>query len=88
MGTGPYKFVSFAPGDQLELERYDGYWNPTSVHLDKIDFMVIADPKAAANALQSGQVDFSDDLDTADLDSLKGNDELHIAGRHRRVAST
>lgn len=77
VGAGPYKFVSYDAGNKLEVERWDGYWNPGSVHVDKIDFMVMTDPKAAANALQSGQIDFSDSLDTADIDSLKGNGKLH-----------
>ncbi|MFT3853428.1 MAG: ABC transporter substrate-binding protein [Ilumatobacteraceae bacterium] len=77
VGAGPYKFASFAPGNKLVLERYDGYWNKRALHLDGIEFVVISDPKAAANALQSGQVDFSDSLDTADLDALRGNSKLH-----------
>ncbi len=26
IGTGPYKFVSWTPKDQLVLDRFDGYW--------------------------------------------------------------
>ena len=28
IGTGPYKFVSWTPKDQLVLDRFDGYWGP------------------------------------------------------------
>ena len=26
IGTGPFKYVSYTPGQNLELEKYDGYW--------------------------------------------------------------
>jgi peptide/nickel transport system substrate-binding protein len=26
IGTGPYKFVSWSPGEDFEVARYDGYW--------------------------------------------------------------
>jgi len=26
IGTGPYRFVSYKPGDRIELERNDSYW--------------------------------------------------------------
>ena len=31
IGTGPFRFVSFKPGDRVELERNDGYWGPKPV---------------------------------------------------------
>ena len=32
VGTGPFKFVSFAPGDRLELARFDDYFRGRSPH--------------------------------------------------------
>jgi len=28
VGTGPYRFVEWIPGDHLLVEKFDGYWNP------------------------------------------------------------
>ncbi len=28
VGTGPYKFVSWTPGQDVVIERFDGYWGP------------------------------------------------------------
>src|SRR4030095_1233992 len=28
IGTGPYKFVSWVPKEQLVLDRFDGFWGP------------------------------------------------------------
>ncbi|WP_200959436.1 ABC transporter substrate-binding protein [Rhizobium sp. Root1203] len=58
IGTGPFKFVSWAKGDKVELERNLDYWNKrASVKLDRVTFRFIADPQAQAAALKSGDVD-------------------------------
>ncbi len=31
IGTGPYRFVSYSPGDRIEMERNDDYWGPKPV---------------------------------------------------------
>ena len=28
IGTGPYRFVEFVPGDRIVLARNDAYWGP------------------------------------------------------------
>jgi peptide/nickel transport system substrate-binding protein len=58
IGTGPFKFVNWAKGDKVELERNADYWNKAAVvKLDKVTFRFIGDPQAQAAALKSGDVD-------------------------------
>ncbi|MDP9807254.1 peptide/nickel transport system substrate-binding protein [Rhizobium tibeticum] len=58
IGTGPFKFVNWAKGDKVELEKNVDYWNKdVSVKLEKVTFRFIADPQAQAAALKSGDVD-------------------------------
>ena len=58
VGTGPFKFVNWAKGDKVELEKNAAYWNTAvSVKLDRVTFRFIADPQAEAAALKSGDVD-------------------------------
>ena len=55
VGTGPFKFDSWAKGSAIKLVKADGYWgNP--VFLDKVEFRVIPDAAAAVPALLSGDV--------------------------------
>lgn len=56
IGTGPFKFVSYAPQDNLVMEKYDGYWGE-SAHLDKVTFRIIADPNALVIGLKGGTLD-------------------------------
>lgn len=57
IGTGPFKFVSYTPGQNIELEKYDGYWNPEVASLDKVTFKFIADVDTAFVELQAGTID-------------------------------
>ncbi|WP_454853350.1 ABC transporter substrate-binding protein [Rhizobium binxianense] len=58
VGTGPFKFASWAKGDRVELVKNPDYWNKAvSVKLDKVTFRFIADPQAQAAALKSGDLD-------------------------------
>ena len=56
IGTGPFQFVSYAPQDELVMERYDGYWG-TAAKLDKVTFKIITDTNALVVGLKSGTLD-------------------------------
>lgn len=56
VGSGPFKFKSFQPGQAAEFTRFDDYWNGAP-HLDSLMMINLADETAAFNALQGGQVD-------------------------------
>jgi len=55
IGTGPFKFDSWAKGSAIRLVKADGYWGDP-VFLDKVEFRVIPDAAAAVPALLSGDV--------------------------------
>jgi peptide/nickel transport system substrate-binding protein len=58
IGTGPFKFASWAKGDRVDLVRNPDYWNKdVAVKLDKVTFRFIADPQAEAAALKAGDID-------------------------------
>lgn len=55
VGTGPFKFESWAKGSSVKLVKSDAYWGDP-VALDKVEFRVIPDAAAAVPALLSGDV--------------------------------
>ncbi len=58
IGTGPFKFASWARGDRVELRRNEAYWDRSvAVKLEKATFRFVADPQAQAAALKSGDID-------------------------------
>ncbi len=59
VGTGPYKFESWASGSEIILTKNEYWWGDKSTQLwDKVIYSVITDETARALAAQSGQLDY------------------------------
>mgnify|MGYP001031490607 FL=1 len=56
IGTGPYKFVSRSLQENVELERFDGYWGEPA-HIKNVTVKVIADTDSIVMNLQGGAID-------------------------------
>ncbi|MFE3059530.1 ABC transporter substrate-binding protein [Nocardia sp. NPDC059239] len=72
VGTGPFKFVSFAAGQQSVFDRFENYWD-TPALLDSLVLVDITDDAARVNALISGQVDAITQVPYAQIPVLKQN---------------
>ena len=77
IGTGPYRFVSWRPGQQLALERNSDYWKGLPewqfVHLVPI----ASDPTRVA-ALLNGEVDLIEHVPLADRQRLASDDSIEL----------
>ena len=79
IGTGPFKYVSYTPGQNLELEKYDGYWQESVPSLDSVEFKFIADVDTAFVELQAGTIDILKYLTSAQAETL-GDDYNIVQG--------
>lgn len=77
IGTGPFKYVSYTPGQNLELEKYDGYWQEGVPSLDSVEFKFIADVDTAFVELQAGTIDILKYLTSAQAETL-GDEDYNI----------
>jgi peptide/nickel transport system substrate-binding protein len=77
IGTGPYKYVSWSPGDRIILTRNDNYWGEAPAYSD-VTMRFISNDAARVAALLSGAVDLIDLVPPADLPSLRGNSDLKV----------
>ena len=59
VGTGPYKFIEYTPGNETRFERNLDYWEDDLPYLDGVVFKYITDDEARLAALLSGAVDFA-----------------------------
>lgn len=58
LGTGPFKFVEWRPGEYIRVEKNTNYWRgPDYPKLDEIVFNFIPDPNTRLNALKAGEYD-------------------------------
>jgi peptide/nickel transport system substrate-binding protein len=58
VGAGPYKFVSFTPGQELVLEAFDGYWRKTP-SVKRLVLRGIPDETTRLAALERGEIDIA-----------------------------
>lgn len=77
VGTGPYKFVAFRPGESLTIEAFDGYWGDQP-DFKEVEVRFISNDAARVAALLSGSVDLIDAVPPADVARLEQQDGMHV----------
>lgn len=76
IGTGPYRLVSYTPGDRVVLQRNDQWWGAAEPWA-RVTVRLIANDSARLAALMAGDVALIDQVPTRDAANL---------GRDARVA--
>jgi peptide/nickel transport system substrate-binding protein len=85
VGTGPFSFVEYIPGDHITLRRNPNYtWGPafyqapSSSSVDEIEFRFYTDPPTRSLALENGQAQIMGELSPTDARSLTGNSRIRL----------
>ncbi len=78
VGTGPFKFVEYVPGDRIVLEGNDDYWGDKPIW-DKVTLKPIKAGPARVAALLAGDVDVIDAVPTTDIATLKDNPDITLS---------
>ncbi|NKE44070.1 ABC transporter substrate-binding protein [Roseomonas frigidaquae] len=78
IGTGPFRFSSYTPGDRLEVTRNEAYWGEKP-EWASVNYRMISNDGARTAALLAGDVDFIDQIPTADLDRLRADNRFRVA---------
>lgn len=78
VGTGPFQFESWTPQAQLNLKRFDGYWDKGKPYLDRIEFQEIPDPMVRQTMLRTGAVDIISDISPKEAVELKNEGKVKV----------
>jgi peptide/nickel transport system substrate-binding protein len=78
IGTGPFKFVDFVPGDRITMVRNDAYWG-AKPPWRKVTFRIITNPAARVAALRAGELQMIDVVPTADIAALKRDPQVRVS---------
>ena len=78
VGTGPFTFVEWNPGERSLMARYDDYWIEGKPYLDEVEMISIEDPTARLNALLGGQVDAVEQLDFTQAKAHQDNADVQL----------
>ena len=77
IGTGPYKFVEYVPGDRIVMEANADYWRGKP-KWDKVTIKPIKAGPARVAALRAGDVDLIDFVPPADINTLKKDSKVAV----------
>ncbi len=87
IGTGPYRFVDFKPGDLIKGERNPGYYLPSRPYFDTIEMKGGGDAVSAARAvIQTGEYDYAWNMQVEDEILLRLENGDNAKGRVEIVA--
>ena len=70
MGTGPFKFVSWEPGQRVRVVRNEDYWDKGKPYLDAIAFVPFADDQTRLTALRAGDIMLMDFVPQEQMNSI------------------
>ncbi len=80
VGTGPYKFVSWATGDRVDLVANEDYWG-TVPTVTNLVFRNIPEASSRAIEVETGGVDITFDPQVSEIERLRENPELQVFSR-------
>lgn len=69
IGTGPYKYVSRSPLENVKMERFDEYWGEKA-HIENVTFKICSNADTIAMELNGGSIDMFSRLTTAQMAEL------------------
>jgi peptide/nickel transport system substrate-binding protein len=78
IGTGPFKFVEYTPGNRIVLQRNDQYWGQKPMW-QRVVFRGIKSGPSRVAALLAGDVDLIEQVPTTDMAQLKKEPKVTIA---------
>ena len=77
IGTGPFQFVAWKPGQQLVLRRNERYWDEPPHWQDVIMKPIGSDPTRVAS-LFNGEVDLIDQVPLADRELIEKRSDVQL----------
>ena len=78
IGTGPFMFASYTPGDRLVMVKNPNYFEPGLPKLDGVELRIIPEMSVKIAALQAGDIDAVWDLPPDQVPQLKADKRLRV----------
>lgn len=77
IGTGPYKFKKWIPGEMIVMEKFDNYHKKLTNNNNLI-IKIIPEVTNRTIALETGEADIAFDIGTLDRNFLKSHNDLKL----------
>ncbi|MEM7645109.1 MAG: ABC transporter substrate-binding protein, partial [Pseudomonadota bacterium] len=77
VGAGPFRFVAREFGNQVELERFDAYWDGPA-YLDRIVAREITEPTVRLTGLRTGELHMINDIPADRVAEIEADPDLQV----------
>lgn len=83
IGTGPFKFTEYKPGEYYRLTKNEDYWAKGEPRLDEVIFRVLPDRAGAAAALEAEEIQLAafSAVPLTDLDRISKENGLKVISK-------
>jgi peptide/nickel transport system substrate-binding protein len=78
VGTGPFKFQSFTPGQRSVFVKNPNYWQSGKPYADQLVIIDFTDDTARVNALLGGQVEAINNLPAGQVAAIRSNPNMRV----------
>lgn len=78
VGTGPFKFVEWVPGDRLVLERNEGYWGEAP-QIETLIFKPVREAASRIMMLEAGEAHLITGVTPHDVARLKADPDITVS---------
>lgn len=78
VGTGPFLFKEWVPGNRLVVEKNPNYWQSGKPYLDRIVFGDITNTAVAIQRLLTGEADYASALSPIDVRQLENRKAIRL----------
>jgi ABC-type transport system substrate-binding protein len=80
VGTGPFTFKEWTPGNQVVLEANQQYWGGKP-GVKSVTFKPVPENAARVIMLETGEADVIEKVPASEFERLKSNDEVQVISR-------
>lgn len=78
VGTGPFVFKEWIPGNRLVVVKNKAYWEPGKPYLDSVVFSDVTSTAIAVQRLLTGEADYTSALSPIDVRQLESRKEIKL----------
>lgn len=83
IGTGPYEFVSYVPGQKIVFKRNAAYYNKEAMpKIENVEVYIMTDSASVISALRSGQLDIAYFIYGDDAEQLESKFTIFSAAQN------
>jgi peptide/nickel transport system substrate-binding protein len=80
VGSGPFRFERWAPGQSLTVTKFDNYWRDGLPYLDGIEFQVLSDIQTRSRSMETGGIQA---METGDAGQILRFADLAAEGKYQ-----